>query len=126
MSADGSVTHWIHELKRGNRAAAQGLWERYFAQLVRLARMRLKNSSRRVADEEDLALSVMDRFVRAAEAGRYPSLSDRSGLWRLLVKITARKLIDQHRYDHRKRRNINRTSENLEAAVGDSPTPEFK
>jgi len=38
MSSEGSVTHWIGQLKAGNSAAAQPLWERYFQQLVRLAR----------------------------------------------------------------------------------------
>ena len=33
----GSVTRWIGELKAGEPDAAQRLWERYFADLVRLA-----------------------------------------------------------------------------------------
>ena len=36
MSA-ASVTHWIRQLKAGDREAAQQLWQRYFQRLVGLA-----------------------------------------------------------------------------------------
>src|SRR5262249_62418037 len=41
MSSDGSVTHWIRQLKAGEQAAAQPLWEAYFQRLVHLARKKL-------------------------------------------------------------------------------------
>ena len=138
-SHDGSVTHWIHEIKDGNREVAQDLWQRYFGQLVRLAGASLKRSNRRVADEEDVALSVFETFCRAAENGRFPNLSDRDSLWRLLVKMTARKAIDQTRRLNRQRRgggqvrgesalgNPNLTDDpfGLAQVIGDVPTPEF-
>ena len=62
MSTDGSVTGWIDRLKAGDHAAAQPLWERYFARLVGLARQRLEGQPRRAADEEDVALSAFTRF----------------------------------------------------------------
>ena len=89
MLSNGSVSHWIVQLKAGNQAAAQELWEDYFQRLVRLARRRLRGRSRRAADEEDVALSAFDSFCRGAEQGRFPRLTDRDNLWRLLVVITA-------------------------------------
>src|SRR5262245_15997347 len=92
--ADGegrSVTAWIASLKAGNAEAAEALWRRYFEALVRLARARLRGTSRAVADEEDAALSAFDSFCRGAACGRYPRLDDRDDLWRLLVVITERK-----------------------------------
>jgi DNA-directed RNA polymerase specialized sigma24 family protein len=91
MSAEGSVTHWLGLLQAGDANAVQPLWERYFRRLVGLARTKLRHTSRRVADEEDVALSAFDSFCRHAEAGRCPHLLDRDGLWRLLVVLTARK-----------------------------------
>src|SRR5229473_3230629 len=41
MSSSKSVTHWIGQLKAGNRDAAQKLWEAYFHRLVGLARKKL-------------------------------------------------------------------------------------
>jgi hypothetical protein len=99
MSAQpgGSVTRWIGDLKAGGDHAARPLWDRYFAQLVRLARDRLRSARRpgADADEEDAALSAFDSFCRAAARGRFPDLADRDDLWRLLVVITARKAVDQ-------------------------------
>ncbi len=44
----GSVTGWIGELAGGDAdEAARRLWERYFDQLVRVARDRLRASPRR-------------------------------------------------------------------------------
>jgi hypothetical protein len=63
-SAGGSVTRCIVLLKAGESAAAQEIWDRYFGRLVALARARLRTAARRVADEEDVALSALDSFCR--------------------------------------------------------------
>jgi hypothetical protein len=104
MSSDGSVTHWVHELRAGNRAAAQRLWEGYFRRLVVLARQRLAGSPRRAADEEDVALSAFDSFCRGAELNRFPRLEDRNDLWQLLVVLTARKALDLRQHERRQKR----------------------
>ena len=100
----GSVTHWIGALKAGDDEAAQRLWERYFDELVRLARARLGRLPRGEADEEDAALSAFHSFCQgAARAGSLGSMTDTiSG--RLLVTITARKALDQAERLNRKKR----------------------
>ena len=134
MASDGSVTHWIREIQDGNRDVAQALWERYFVQLVQLARRELRGAKRQMADEEDVAISVFESFCRAAEEGRFPDLADRDSLWRLLVRMTARKAVDHRRRETRLRRGgapdescagRQSSEEALAVAVGDSPTPEF-
>src|SRR6516164_8814650 len=77
MASEGSVTRWIGQLQAGDPAAVQQLWQRYFQRLVVLARKKLRGSPRRVADEEDVALSAFDSFCRQAEKGRFPQLLDR-------------------------------------------------
>ena len=67
MSSDASVTHWIDEFRRGNRTAAQQLWERYFHRLANLARQKLPERLLRAADEEDVALSAFHSFCRDVE-----------------------------------------------------------
>jgi DNA-directed RNA polymerase specialized sigma24 family protein len=91
MSSPGSVTCWIQQLKAGERAATQPLWETYFQRLVAHARRQLAGLPRRAADEEDVALSAFDSFCRAAEQGRFSQLHDRHDLWQLLLVITDRK-----------------------------------
>src|SRR5688572_16455948 len=104
MSSSSSVTRWLGRLRAGDRDAAQELWQRYFAQLVRLARGRLQGARRRAADEEDVALSALDSFCRGAAQGRFPDLHDRQGLWPLLVAITARKAGKLVRHERRQKR----------------------
>ncbi len=104
MPSEGSVTRWLGELRAGEPAAAQQLWERYFQRLVGLARKRLHNAPRRAADEEDVALSAFDSFCRNAEQGRFPQLLDRDSLWRLLVVLTARKASHLVRDERRQKR----------------------
>src|SRR5947209_5676900 len=104
MTSDGSVSQWIARLKAGDQAAAQPLWAAYFQRLVALARAQLRNAPRRVADEEDVALSAFDSFCGRAERGRYPQLEDRNDLWQVLYVITVRKAIDAMRKEGRQTR----------------------
>src|SRR5262245_45696580 len=104
MSSEGSVTRWVTALKGGDPGAAQALWERYYRQLVTLARQKLRSARRRVADEEDVVQSAFHSFFKGVARGRFPQLHDRDNLWRLLVVITARKALDQLAHEQRKRR----------------------
>jgi DNA-directed RNA polymerase specialized sigma24 family protein len=123
-----SVTRWIAQLRAGDQAAADPLWQRYFEQLVVLARGRLLRAPRRAADEEDVALSAFHSFCRAAEDGRFAKLNDRNDLWRLLVVLTTRKAAHLLRDGRRLKRGGGHAAENdvdLDLIVGESPEPEF-
>ncbi|MCA9068117.1 MAG: hypothetical protein KDA84_04305, partial [Planctomycetaceae bacterium] len=104
MPSKGSVSRWVDLVKLGDEEAAQKLWERYFEQLVGLARHQLQGLPKGMADEEDVALKALDSFYRGAKTGRYPELVDRHNLWRLLITMTANKSRDLVRYEHRKKR----------------------
>jgi DNA-directed RNA polymerase specialized sigma24 family protein len=124
----GSITHWIGQLKVGEAAAAQKLWENYFRRMVELARVKLQGAPRRAADEEDVALSAFDTFCRGANAGRFPQLTDRHSLWPLLVAITAHKAVDLLRHERRLKRGGAQTDapeQEVEELLGGEPTPEF-
>jgi DNA-directed RNA polymerase specialized sigma24 family protein len=137
MSSSGSVTHWLRLLEQGDGRAAQALWERYFPKLVGLARQKLRDGPRQAADEEDVALSVFDTVCRRAEAGRLPLLTDRQGLWGLLIRITARKAFNQRRHELQQKRDARRVRGEaelntpgeegaaLEQVVGQEPDPAF-
>jgi DNA-directed RNA polymerase specialized sigma24 family protein len=140
FTSEGSVTRWISDLKSGGDAAAQHLWERYFDHLVHLARNKLRALPRHgaVEDEEDAALSAFDSFCRRAAEGRFPRLTDRDDLWKLLVVITVRKVFDQierqHAVTHGDRRVVgesdlpaadeDRCGAGLDGLAAAEPTPE--
>jgi DNA-directed RNA polymerase specialized sigma24 family protein len=94
----------LERVKAGDDAAVRSLWERYCGRLVRLARQKLRNTERRVADEEDVALSAFHSLCLGARGGRFPALADRDGLWGLLVFITAQKAADWVAYARRQKR----------------------
>ncbi len=133
------VTHWIQQLHACDEDAAQAIWQEYFEKLVRLARRRLERFPRRAADEEDVALSAMNSFFRGAKAGRFPQLSDRHDLWKLLVTITIRKAHGQLKRHHAEKRGGGRlrgesvfmhgdgedSQHGIEQVLSSEPTPEF-
>src|SRR4051812_34799139 len=132
MSSDGSVTRLIGVMKDGDRDAAQRLWEAYFGRLVGLARGRLRGVSRRVADEEDVALSAFESFYRRAEHGQFPRLQDRDDLWQLLFVLTVRKAINLVHYQGRKSRGGGRVQSladldglGADEILGAEPSPEL-
>jgi DNA-directed RNA polymerase specialized sigma24 family protein len=133
MTSVGSVTFWIGQLKAGDPAAAQKLWEGYFQQMVNLARHKLQGLPRRAADEEDVALSAFHSFCGGAQAGRFPQLGDRNSLWPLLVAITAHKAVDLLRHERRRKRGgppaegggPANPEPDLGQVIGREPTPDF-
>lgn len=140
MSSSQSVTQWLHRSKEKDPEATEKLWQRYFAQMVRLARAKLRGARRRVQDEEDVALDALNSFFCGAAEGRFPDLHDRSGLWPLLVAITARKAIKVKQHERRKKRggglvrgdsclagskNDSTDPDGWEHIIGKEPTPAF-
>lgn len=131
---ESSVTDWIQQLRAGDSVAAQRLWERYFQQMVTLARRRLEGAAKAMADEEDVALSAFRSFCLGARDGRFPQLLDSDSLWPLLMVITANKSVDLIRRNNRLRRggraNVQRDDTDsavsiLNEIMSKEPTPEF-
>jgi RNA polymerase sigma factor (sigma-70 family) len=139
MSAAPSISQWITELKEGDANAAQRLWERYATRLVEIARRKLKDSPKCVADEDDIAASVFHSLCRGAAAGRFENVKNRDDLWWLLLAITKQKAVDHVRRETAQKRGGGRIqlesclSGNMEEGhgfvldhmIGDEPTPEF-
>ena len=139
MPSAESVTIWIHQLKEGERAAVEKLWESYFPRLVRQAQDWLRRTSVKVVDAEDIALSAFKSFCLRAEQGRFPKLFDRDDLWQLLVVIAFRKACDQVKHEARRQPPNGRVlhASTLSAVVGEDsgaiftrligrePDPEF-
>jgi RNA polymerase sigma factor (sigma-70 family) len=122
----GSVTAWLDGLKAQDHAAAQELWNRYFRQLTAVAQRHLRGIARE-ADEEDVALSAMKSAMLGVQDNKFPDLCDRTGLWPLLVTITARKAINEVKRHARKKRarSSEVAVEEMEALIGSGPSPDF-
>ena len=131
---EGSVTRLLARLNvagetpRDADDAARLLWQRYFKQLVGRARSRLAASRLGAGDEEDVALSAFKSVWIGITDGRFPDLSDRNDLWRLLLVVTARKAINHVRAELTDKRGGGRVfgldDEVLSRIVVREPTPE--
>src|SRR5262245_56293863 len=97
--SDGShsVTRLIERLRDNDPQAAEKIWRSYFERLLPLARSKIRALPQRAADEEDILVSVFDRFFRAAKENRFARLHDRDDLWQILIMLTEHKVADQFR-----------------------------
>lgn len=120
------MTTWLAALKSQQGGAAQELWNRYFAQLVSVARRQLRGLGRDV-DEEDVALSALKSAMLGVQNNRFPDLADRTGLWPLLVTITARKAINEIKRQRTKKRSRAEEQPMVDEhlIVGNDPSPDF-
>lgn len=86
-----SVTRVLSDLKEGDQEAAEQIWERFFHRVCGLARKKLGDARKRVADEEDIAQSAMHALYDGIQKDRFRKLENRDDLWQLLVMLTSRK-----------------------------------
>ena len=94
-----SVKRQLDEIKLYDEAAIAALWERYYPALSGFAENRLAalGVQRRAFNGEDVAASALASFFKAVQRDRFPDLSSDDGLFRLLKRITIRKVIDRKR-----------------------------
>jgi len=122
MGSDGSVTRLIQLLRSDDAAArdlaARLIWQRYFHDLLELARKNLDRRIRRREDEEDVLQSMYKSFCLRQQRGEF-DLAGRDALWNLLVTITLRKARNAANKQMRGKRDITR-----EATLTDRDDPE--
>ncbi len=137
--ATGSITMLLDDMRDGSHQSLQTLWARCFAKVVQLARQRLGSASKRVSDEEDVAVAVMKDLYFASSSGRLPDLNDRQSLWRLLLKMIQDAAVTQIRENTRQKRgggkvrgnsafdipNVESKASSFDTLVGRSPTPDL-
>ena len=106
LTMASSVQWLLDGLKANESTAQQAVWNRYFAQLAQVARRRLERAgaARRVADEEDIVVSVFDSLFERVRKGEFGQISDELGLWKLLLTLTQRKVLNQGRLQRAQKR----------------------
>jgi DNA-directed RNA polymerase specialized sigma24 family protein len=111
MEPTSSVSGLIPLLRAEDKSvrdrAASLIWQRYFRELLDLARRNLGTRVRRRVDEEDVVLSMFDSFCARQARGEF-DLAGCDELWGLLVTITLRKASNARRNHHRERRDVTR------------------
>lgn len=111
MEAHGSVTRLIGQLRSADQSerdeAAKQIWDRYFRDLLDIARSHLGQRVRGREDEEDVLQSMFKSFCLRQARGDF-DLAGRDQLWGLMVQITlckARNVANRH---HSGKRDVSR------------------
>ncbi len=139
MSDDDPITLWIAELRDANDEASVKLWNHFVKRLTDSARRMLGPRTRRVYDEDDVAVSAFHSLFAGIADGRFPDLRDRESLWSLLLAIASRKVAHRQRHDFQQRRDVRRTlfdsvfangaddsaAAEIQHVPSREPTPEF-
>lgn len=114
------------------------MWRQYFERVVGAAKRRLVEVPRGVADEEDVALSVLRCLCDGAAQGRFNDVANHDELWRLLLTITRQKCVDHVRHYTRDKRGGgkvrgesvfatpgNDATDGFDMLVSDDPNPQY-
>jgi DNA-directed RNA polymerase specialized sigma24 family protein len=136
--ADASgVVSWTERLRRGDPLVLQAFWATFYPHLIALARKALRGAPRGISDEEDVAFSAFDSFVREVQQGHFPPLNDPDALRDLLLEIIKEEVTLLKRHQRRDTRGggKDRLKRGLAAAstlttdmnliAGAEPTPEM-
>ena len=131
------ITDWLYAFRHGSDTAANWLWQVYYERIVELARERLGQTNKRVADEEDVAQDAFKSVFVGLSSGRYADVRNRYEFWGLLVVVTVRKAINQIKHDRRLKRGGGRiydeaairelipAASGIDQLLADQKTPEF-
>jgi RNA polymerase sigma factor (sigma-70 family) len=112
--AFGNVAVWIDELKRGDELAARKLWQHYSEKLLALSRRHFSRQGRSVIDEEDVVQTAFAKFLSMAAQGRLPEDVTADEIWKLLVRITMRELVDCSRRHFAACRDVRRERDHVD------------
>lgn len=106
-----------------DQAAAEELFRRYAERLTALARSRLSSALAARVDPEDVVQSAYRSFFRLARDGGV-ELHESGDLWRLLARITLRKVCRTARRHRADCRSVEREQPGEDDALSHGPTPE--
>ena len=123
MSHLGSVSQLLQQFQAGDDAALAKLVQRYWPFLLARAGEHLPVAYRRSADEEDVALEVVRLLQRGVEHKQWHQLANRQDLVALLNKITARRAINQLKYETAAVRGGRQVPESLSTGGDGGPEP---
>jgi DNA-directed RNA polymerase specialized sigma24 family protein len=115
---EGSVTRVIRRMQSGEADGATLLWKRFYSKLRLLVRDRLYSRTRTLSDDEDVALDSLAELFQGLLQGQYPQLDSRESLWKLLVTVAWRNVMDEVTRERRLKRGGGRVI--TESGLGDA------
>jgi DNA-directed RNA polymerase specialized sigma24 family protein len=139
LSTSHSITKRLDQIKQSDEAAIAVLWNHYYPALASFAEKRLAalGVQQRVFNGDDVAASALASFFKAVQRDRFPDLNSEESLFRLLKRITIRKVIDRKRHSQTLKAgggelrgesafgSNSMSAFGIEGVQGDTPSPEW-
>lgn len=98
---DGSVTRLILDMRNGSDLAAEKLWYCFQHRLKALAGRKLGRRGG-IYESDDIAVDAFYSFLQRYRDGKFPAVSNRDDVWRVMVVIVIRKTLNAIKYASRK------------------------
>lgn len=138
-STSHSISQQLDKIKQTDEAAIAVLWNHYYPALASFAEKRLAalGVQQRVFNGDDVAASALASFFKAVQRDRFPDLNSEESLFRLLKRITIRKVIDRKRHSQTLKAgggelrgesafgSNSMSAFGIEGVQGDTPSPEW-
>ncbi|MAG93581.1 MAG: hypothetical protein CMJ48_07510 [Planctomycetaceae bacterium] len=105
MSQSGEGTDRVDSAALGDDGAARVLFERYAERLTSLAERHLSTRFAGRLDGEDIVQSVFRTFFSRSARGEF-QIDSSASVWRLLVRITMRKVYGKVRHHRMAKRDV--------------------
>lgn len=122
----------LRRVRQGDQEAAADLWDRFFPPLAAFAAAQFRKAKAPSVDGEDAALSALAAVLQQGKQDILENVTGHDEFWRLLSRITRRKVIDRIRRQRRHKRGGNRSvSESaagllgLDSLAATGPTPDL-
>jgi DNA-directed RNA polymerase specialized sigma24 family protein len=101
---DDDLKLLLDSIQNQNKEAFEQFWNLHFNRLTTLARRKMTHVNKRVADEEDIAISAIHSFYNGLAEKRFHSINGNNELWKILATIVCRKIAKQQRNINTKKR----------------------
>jgi DNA-directed RNA polymerase specialized sigma24 family protein len=114
-----SVSEWLDQAKRGNCEALGLLWKRYYDRIASRADSKLPKMGH--IDGSDVAAIAFECFYFHIRKKPSPELTNRNDIWKVLISIVDRKIVDTVRKNKSKKRGGHFHSHVLDGKVIELP-----
>jgi DNA-directed RNA polymerase specialized sigma24 family protein len=101
---DDDLKLLLDGIQNQNNEAIEQFWKLHFNRLTALAKRKMTQVNKRVADEEDIAISAIHSFYDGLAQKRFHSINGNNELWKILATIVCRKISKQKRNINTKKR----------------------
>ncbi len=102
--SDSDLQQFLVAIANEDDQAISQFWDAHFDRLAALARQKMSRSVSRIADGEDIALSVLNSFFTGVTQQRFRNLDSKNKIWNLLSSMVLFRVAKRYRHEKAQKR----------------------